>query len=286
MPQKASDLSPTEGRFTALFIGPKHAGKTVAACSFRPTNPRTPKIYDFDFDGRIRGIQGATWLDRSIIEYDYFAPRTLNGDTYFHERLLNRMNEMDSQSRLMTLPYGTVIADSLTALSTGFMNDAVPLTHEGNKGMKIRQTLMSGPEDYKFESQNVHLFLSFLRSLPVQNMICMAHVVDKYGKPTAISTSGPTKGQEVEQQYAESVVVGEKLSLRDKISASIGIYFDHIFRFDRKYIGNKEKFTVQFKSDIACTSFRGLPEGEIDITGRNFYDVLYGYVRKEMESAA
>ena len=81
-------------------------------------------------------------------------------------------------------------------------------------------------------------------------------------------------------------MVGEKLSLRNKISASIGIYFDHIFRFDRKMIGDKEKYTVQFKGDLACTSFAGLPNGEVDITGKNFYEVLYGYVQKEMDRSA
>ena len=60
---RATNLTP-ESRFMGLFIGPSGCGKTVAECSF----PGPIKV--LDFDGRIRGILGAAWLDKALIEYD------------------------------------------------------------------------------------------------------------------------------------------------------------------------------------------------------------------------
>jgi hypothetical protein len=105
--------------------------------------------------------------------------------------------------------------------------------------------------------------------LPIQNIIVSAHIVDRYGKPPGANN-----------EYADSVVIGEKLSLRDKISENVQIYFDHVFRFDREEIGNRIQFTVKFWSDIARTSYK-LPEGKHDITGKNFYEFMRGLTQKE-----
>jgi hypothetical protein len=124
---------------------------------------------------------------------------------------------------------------------------------------------MAGPSDYGFESTGFDAYLSFLRSLPL-NVIATAHVIDKFDKPH--------KDDGTKDTYAESIIVGEKISLRDKIAANCTIYFDHIFRFDRRMLKGEEHFYVEFISDIACTSFLGLKPGKFDITGLNFYDFV------------
>jgi len=264
----AATLKP-ENRFKALFVGSKHSGKTVAACSFKKDPAKRLKV--LDFDGRITGLLGAPWIDRSRIDYEYYPPRVGNNQKPMYTRINDDMEAMLVQTNMSQSPYEGVIADSLTAETFGLLCDSVPMTHANNKGKKIGVMNMAGPEDYGFEAQGTYNLMAFLRSLPIPFVIVTAHVVDKFGK---LKPDDP---------FSESVVVGEKLSIRDKIGTNIGIYFDHIFRFDRKVLYGKEKFTVQFRSAIACTSFSQLPEGEIDITGKSFQDVLNGFLGKEIQ---
>jgi hypothetical protein len=132
---------------------------------------------------------------------------------------------------------------------------------------------MSGPEDYGFEAQATYDILSCLRSIPLKAMIATAHVVDRYGK---VDPDNP---------FSESIVVGQKLSLRDKIGQNIGIYFDHIFQFERRMEGSNEKFYVKFRSSVACTSYAELPDGEHDITGKNFFEFMNSFLKKETANA-
>lgn len=267
----ASDLAPGK-RFVALFIGPKHSGKTCAECSF----PQPAEV--FDFDGRINGILGAPWIDRSKIRYDFFPPR----EAGLVERINKKCETMLVMAGTPQFDLKTVIMDSLTSECIAMVSQALTLTHNfkpsredgPKKGRFIGPVAMSGPDDYNFESRTAYDMMAFLKSLPVQNVIVSAHVIDRYAKP--VDKDGNV------DPYAESVVIGEKLSVRDKIGANIGIYFDHIFRFNRRIVDGRERFYVQFRGEIACTSYSELPDGEIDITGKHFYnEVLMKYVNKE-----
>jgi hypothetical protein len=264
----------TDSRFCALFVGPKHSGKTVAACSFIKDNPDPlkDKIKVLDFDGRIRGILGAPWIDRKMIDYEYYPPRLGIKTATVYEKLNSDLETMLLQYQVGQSVYNTIIGDSLTAECFALMCDAVPMTHKTeqgkDKGKRIGTMNMPGPEDYGFEAAGTYSFLAFLRSFPAQNVIVTAHIVDKFGKLNP------------DDKYSESVVVGEKLSIRDKIGTNIGIYFDHIFRFERRMIGYEEHFFVRFISSIACTSFQGMPTEEIDITGKNFYKTMLEYAAK------
>lgn len=266
----ASKLSP-ESRFMALFVGPKHSGKTAAACSWRP---QKKKVKVLDGDGRIRGILGCPWIERESIDYDYYPPRVADNDKTFYERVNGDCDYLLDQIQKGASPYETYVGDSATAFCKNLLMDAIPLTHEKKQGRRIGTMEMAGPSDYGFESTGFDSYLSFLRSLPI-NVIVTAHVIDKFDKPLKEDGSKDT--------YAESIVVGEKLSLRDKISANCTIYFDHIFRFDRKMINREEHFFVEFISDIACTSFPSLKPGKFDITGINFYDFVMSKVRENTQ---
>lgn len=257
---RASDLTP-ETRFIGLFIGKSGSGKTCAACSF------PGPIEVMDFDGRIRGIMGAPWIKKEDIMYEFYPPK----EDGLLQKIMDKLNTYYLQYKMgqtQILPR-TVILDSLTSETLAVVQQALKLTHEGTKGKKLGNVMMPGPEDYGVEANFTYQMLAALRSLPIQNVIVSAHIVDKYGKPPG--TDNP---------YADSVVIGEKLSIRDKISENTQIYFDHIFRFDRKEVGNSIRFYVKYWSDLARTSFTELPTGEIDITGKNFYEDLMQRVKK------
>lgn len=262
---KLIDITP-EQRFVGMFIGESGTGKTCAEASF-------PKpLHVLDFDGRIRGAWNQKWLPMEGITYDSFPPR--------ESGMVKRLNEyleglQVSASVGQPIPK-TLIMDSLTSECFAMLMQAMPLTHnKENKGTGDRAgkylgvTPMSGPEDYGFEAQVTYSVLSFFRSVPIQNIIVSAHIVPTYGK------------KDPDNPYSENIVTGEKLSVRDKIAANVGIYFDHVFRFRKTMSANTEKFTVQFRSEIARTAYASLPNGELDITSKNFYnDVIMKYVKE------
>jgi hypothetical protein len=250
----------SESRFMALFVGPKHSGKTVAACSWLTDK----RIKVSDFDGRIKGILGAPWIRKDKIDYDYIPPRS-SSDKIFFQRVNTDLEALLTLVNTGRCPYETYIGDSITSFCKNLMLDSIPLTHAEGKGKKIGVLEMPGPADYGFESVGVDSYMSFLRSLPL-NIIVTAHVIDRYDKPTITDERGRT----YKDPYAESVVIGEKLSLRDKLSATVPNYFDHIFRFDRKLVRGEEHFFVEYINDIACTSFPNLKPGQHDITGKDF----------------
>lgn len=261
----------TDSRFMALFVGSKHSGKTSAACSFM-TKGGSRRIKVLDGDGRVKGILGCPWIDKTRIDYDYYPPRVAGNNKTFFERVNQDLEALLVEINSGKCAYETYIGDSATAFCRNLILDAIPLTHAGNAGKKIGTMNMAGPSDYGFESTGMDAYLSFLRSIPL-NVILTAHTVDKYGK------SNP------DDPYSESIVVGEKLSLRDKIAENSSIYFDHIFKFSRKLVQGQEKFFVEFIGDFACTSFPNLKPGLFDITGQDFHDFLFSKVNPNIVKA-
>lgn len=282
----ASNLT-AENRFVGMFVGSKHSGKTCAACSFVTQDliKKEPKLIKvFDFDGRIRGLLGAPWIDRSLVDYQFFPPKTLDkSKAAVFDRINTECETLLAQAQSpQGSPYGTLIVDSLTAETFALLCDAIPLTHnkqtdKGNSrevGKRIGTMAMPGPEDYGFEANGTYQLMAFLRSLPIPNIIVTAHTVERFGKA------------DPDDPYSETIVVGEKLSIRDKIGTNVMVYFDHIFRFERRMLGAQERFFVRFRSDIANTSYSELPNGEVDITGKDFYkQVLLPYVQEKKGSA-
>ena len=247
----------------ALFIGKSGSGKTCAAASF----PGPIKF--LDFDGRIRGILGANWIDRKGLGEVIQFPPDPKKPTYIK---VSEIIETDlAFCNMGKYPFKTLVLGSLTAQTFSFLSDAKAITHAGNKGKSLGKLPMAGPEDYGFEATGTYQMLAGLRSLyehpnGPKNVIIDAHIVDKWGKP--IKDNGDT------DTYAASEVVGEKLSLRDKISENVQIYFDHVWRFDSRMVGNEPHHYVSFRTDLARTSFANLPNGQVDITGKPFYQEL------------
>jgi hypothetical protein len=132
---------------------------------------------------------------------------------------------------------------------------------------------MAGIEDYGLESQGMSDYVAFLKSLPIQNVILSAHLIDQYG--FAKDEDGD------EMPYAPRVVVGQKLSIRDKIGETIQTHFDHIFKFERETTNKEDKFYVTFRGGIACTSYNWLPYGRQEWTKKPFYDFMMAFKEKK-----
>lgn len=251
-----------ENRFIALFVGKSGTGKTVAGCSF-------PKpLHADDFDGRIGGAQDLPFQNTDGIDYDYYPPKEKNLITNIDKRLTVYLNN----ALIMTKGLGgsdfpkSWLCGSLTNLTFAFLSQAIDFTHESGKGRIVGGINLSGPEDFKLEAQATYNYLAFLKSLPIQNIIFDAHLIDRYGK---IDPENP---------FSESVVIGEKLSIRDKIGENIQTHFDHIFKFERESIADRDRYFVYFRANgIARTSYSWLPAGRQEWTGRNFYEFMMSF---------
>ncbi len=239
----ASDYKPDK-RFFGLFASRSGDGKSTAAASF------PGPVLDLDFDFRFAGIAGAIkngLYTADGISYEQFNPR--GGWEPIHN-----MNLQWDQWRMSgTFPYKTIIVDSLTSLTRLI----VLASHKEQKGKMIGKLRVSGPGDFNFEAAGTHQFFDYLRTMPA-NIICNAHIIDRYGKP---KNAG---------EYAPSEIIGEKLSIRDNLGENVQTYFDNVFRFSREVVNGETKYYVNFATDLAKNSY-GIKPGEHDITGKNFY---------------
>lgn len=270
MPKQLSDRKEDQ-RFFAMFVGRHHSGKTVAEASF-------PKPIDFeDFDGRIGGAQ-VPWLDPKGITYDYWPPRMPNLIGKLNEKLENMLAlaQMQMPGGGLQLPK-THVTDSITNQCGAFIAQAIQLTHmrtseSGQKtkaGRWIGPVQMAGPEDYGLESQGMSDYISFLKTLPIQNVILSAHLIDQYG------FEKDDEGNDL--VYMPRVVTGQKLSIRDKIGENIQTHFDHVFKFERETNAGEDRFYVTFRGGIACTSYSWLPKGRHEWTKKPFYEFMMGF---------
>lgn len=257
-----------ESRFIGMFVGPSGSGKTCAEGSF-------PKPIEFwDFDGRIRGLLGASWIDRNEgMSYEYFLPREPNLIDRLEKKLELMHMASNNPAAGLVLPR-TLVLDSLTSQTLAIVQQSIGITHsraagEAKKGKYLGNVAMVGPEDYGIEANVTYSMFAYFRSLKIQNIIVSAHVVDKWGKEPGADP------------YADRVVVGEQLSVRPKIAENVGIYFDHCFRLEKKEEFGNEKFYVKFRGAPPYkTAYKNLPGGEVDITGKNFYETMMGFVRQ------
>lgn len=263
------DITPDQ-RFVGMFIGESKHGKTCAACSF-------PKpVHVLDFDGRIRGAWNQSFLEMDGITYDSFPPN-MDG---LVEKLNSKLEMFETAAKIGQWLPKTLILDSLTSECFAMIRQALPLTHQkadpktnqSKKGKWLGPIAMTGPEDYGFEANATYSILSYLRSLPIQNVIVSAHIVPIMGK------------EDPDNEYSNTIKIGEKLSVRDKIGANVGIYFDHCFRFMKTDDKQSERYWTRFRGQLEATAYKELPYGDVEITGKNFYnEVLMNYVKQPTE---
>lgn len=257
------NLTP-ESKYFALFVGDSGSGKKAAACSF----PK-PMRY-FDFDGRVRGLLGAPWVERKGIDHTYYPPKSgsLQATQTVFERLNKDLEIIYINCQTGQNQFKTLYIGSLTGEAFAFLMDAIPLTHGvRSDGKKAGRTLgplrMTSPDDFNFQSTGIHQCMAFLKSLPIPNIIVAGHTVPVYKK------------EDPENPYSSSIQVGTKLSLTEKLSAAIPGYFDNIVEFKKEEgAGGQNNHYCRFKGGIARSTMVTLPDGWVDITNKNFYNSL------------
>jgi len=251
---KASDIKPSK-RFFGMFVSRSGDGKTCAGASF-------PNSYYFDTDMRMRGLLGVKHFQPiDHITYDTYPPK--KGFAQIEEKLT-------SFEQLFTInqkPYDTIIMDSATTMLRLFVTDS----HDLTQGKKIGSLRMSGPADFNYEQEAMMQVLDILRGLPC-HVIVNAHIIDKFGKEKR-----DEHGKLLD--YQESQVVGEKLSIRDKLGENILLFFDEVYRFSRSQDGHRH--LVEFHSDVAKTAYSQLPWGKQDWTGKQFFPWWNELISKE-----
>ncbi len=243
-------------RIFALHIGRSGDGKSGAAASY-------PGPYlQLDYDGRFDGIVGM--VSQKIIKPEglsviHFDPR----EGYMPTQKI--LTDLENRKIAGTFPYQTIEIASLGAMCRTLIVDS----HKLEKGRTVGNLRISGPSDFNFEVSGSHQIFDFLRGLPC-NIVCSAHVIDKWGKPKGANS-----------EFKQNEVVGEKLNVRDQLGEGIQAYFSNVFRFSRDEVNSAMRYYVEFASDIAKNSF-GLPPGKFDITGKAFYPFLLECVEKQL----
>lgn len=257
-----TDLS-KDIRLFALFIGRSSSGKTVAAASL-------PKpLQELDFDLRANGIVNAVqqgWLNGADIDIKQFDP--FKGYIQVQEHL----------NLLYTLAGGRQL--SFKSLDLGSMTSLIRLLEltslnapagSGIGHINLGGLAITGPADYKFESQAMHKIIDFLRVLPC-NVTISAHIVDKYGKRPGSKDMDP------------SVIIGEKLTITANLAENVIAMFNDVYKFTKKMVNGEDRYYVEFCTEIARNSF-GIPPGEFDITKKNFWEFFQNLVSSIREGS-
>lgn len=267
----AADLTP-DSRFLALFVGPSGSGKKGAAASWVKTGP----ILYFDFDLRIRGLLGSPWVDRTDITYNSYPPK---GDKTVFERLNNDLESLYNSIEKRQCKYKTLIFGSVTGTAKGFLTDSLGITQPGGGGRErsISRNLgplkIAGIENFRFVNDSVMQVISFLQSVPI-NVIVLGHTMPIWEQEDG----------EEDNPFAKKKIVGHELNLSPKLSSQVPGVFDHIWEFRKIATGAgnalKVKFNVEFRGQMARTTFVKLPNGFQDITETNLYDKVQGYLAK------
>lgn len=274
---KASDIVPSK-QFFGLFVGRSGSGKDCAAFSF----PTPMKVFDIDLrsDG---GALGTTWLSKehkSKIDITKIFPN--QGFKKIDDEMVSILLQYQQGQR----PYETIYFGSCTSLQDLFLTEAGRLIKglniggkSGAKGENAGGVRVSGPPDYKYLYAAFRDVMDYLRLYPI-NIIMSAHTTERYGKPTKeIEKDGEIF--EVEDAYGDNVPVGEKLTLSDKLGENVQIYFNEVYKFEKRMSGDTPKYYVKFRTDVAKTVHPKLPNGEVEITGKNFYETWLKYVNLE-----
>lgn len=250
-----------ESRFMGLFVGPSGDGKKCAAASWVKLGP----LKYLDFDMRVRGILGATWLDRTNLDYDSYPARA---STTVFERLNKDLDSLYNSYVMGQCKYKTIVLGSVTGAVRGLLQDSLGITYKDGSGKDRNISRNLGPlkiaamENFRFVNNGTMQLLSFLQSIPL-NIIVLGHTVPVW------------EAVDPDDAYSEKKIVGHKLNMSDALSGLIPGMFDNVFRFERELKGAQTNYTVEFKGQFARTTYNELPDKKQNITGVNFYEKYF-----------
>lgn len=255
---KASDLKPAKNIF-ALFIGKSGSGKDCAAASF----PKPMKCFDLDLRSDGMSPTAQNFISPSeLSKIDITKVTKKNGWTAIEREF----DIMKIQYQNGQRPFETIYFGSATTFEALVLSEAKGLT---GGHQKVGTKEFQSPADYKYLYSVLREFMDEMKTYPV-NFILSAHTMDRYGKD-------PND----ENEYAENIVLGEKLVNTDRMGEILQVHFGEVYRFEKRMLGIEPRHYVKFRTDVAKTMFMSLPNGEVDITRKNFYEVWSSYINKQ-----
>lgn len=248
-------------RIFALHVSRSGDGKSDAAASY------PGPFHQIDFDGRhdslLSKVKPRGPLEPKDVSFDRFYSK--NG----YEPFQDFLDKLEMMRLSRTFPYKTIELASITS----FMQALITSSHKLQKGKMIGRLRMSGPGDFGFEVSGTRQLIEQLEILPC-DVIVSAHVIDRWGKPNT--------GKPESDMYAANEVIGEKINLRDQPGEVLLSLFSNVFRFSRHVQGGAMNYYVNFATDMAKNSF-GIPPGEHNITGKQFYPFLQDLIKQIRE---
>jgi hypothetical protein len=272
----AKDLVPSK-KFHGIFIGKSGSGKTCASVTIGDDVDlltgkviKYSKVYVFDIDDRIKGINGLPALqekkDAGFIEYDSFKGNTYNEAA---EKLMLKLVEIKKRAAMGEIQ--TVIYSSTTSATELFRNQA--LASGAIKHNVLLGRTMSQIQDYGYiDRAHRDTILTDLKSLPC-NVIIESHLKDDGVYKTDAA------GEEV------FIKTGEVLNLPGKLSGDCPTWFDETYEF---YIDTmipaQPRNMVKFRSVLAKTTFPNMPI-ELNWSGKHFFSLLSGISSGKLDKA-
>ena len=247
-----------EQRIFALFIGRSGSGKSAAAASM------PQPMQELDFDLRANGIINCIeqrWLKNSDIDIKQFDP--MKG----YIQVQDHLNLLYTWAGINQLNFKSIDIGSLTSLIR--LLELTSLNAPAGSGIghiNLSGLTITGPADYKFESQAMHKIIDFLRVLPC-NITVSAHIVDKYGKRPGAKDMDP------------QTIVGEKLTVTANLAENILAMFNDVYKFTKEMINGEPQYFVEFNSEIAKNSF-SISAGKFPITRKEFWPYLQELIAK------
>lgn len=251
-----------ESKYRLLFAGDSGSGKSLAAASF-------PGPYlEEDLDGRFGGIWNG--YKQGILKTDKISYQTFNltkGWVPFGKELARlNMQVMSCASTNMPFPYGTIGLGSFGSLEQLISMEAIDVMPGHYKiGNDDASLKLGAPGDAKAVNAGFRRTINTLFSLPC-NFIATCWIVERWGRP-------PLRPGEKEEEarYKPAEVIGERLNLSPNTASETLGRFDNVFKFRSQLEGKVVKYYVTFSDGEIAKNGYGIPPGEHDITGKEFY---------------
>lgn len=260
-----SDVTLSEN-LVLMAVGKGGSGKSTALGTF-------PKpMYIFDIDQRIKGMLGSNILtpeDMKQIDFDFYD--TKDGFKKIEDKFIYFSQLYDRRE----LKYKTIIIESADQLFEMLLIDAFKLKTQNKlvstlkdadkKGTNILgQVQIPTPDEYKYVYACFRtLFYQYFKYFRKCNMILSAGTTPVWAKD-------PNN----ENKYAPEIVIGRRIYAPQGLADLLPRMFDEIYEFCKEETGaskNPLQYRVQFRSDLAKTCFKSLPNDMI-LTDKNFYE--------------
>lgn len=278
MPTPLKDMiDHSDERIFALLVGDSGAGKT----SVVPYFPGEKLICDID--KRWKGLMGHRNPEYPVNKPDPHINIHQYPGKDILEELETQFNAFEALvERKVKFPYDLVCFDGFTSFDALLTDDAIRFTGglvgqtsadgkkltSGNK--RFGKLDLMGWDAFAYELQGFKNVITALKYQLPCSVICTAHWTDR---------------------YEEGKVTGRDINLRKKIINQVILWFDEVYYFEKKTsnvlnqrgeVKVETKHICHFRNDLARTTFPLLPDS-IDITDRNFYEILQKGKRGELK---